>query len=72
MPCLDVTLGERFSSTEVEGLLSLDLSLLQLNGIEMTSDSVNIFIFGFIQLFSGRETQIDKCKRTTRLSACSI
>jgi hypothetical protein len=28
----------------------------------MTSDNINIFGFGFGQLFSGRATQIDQCK----------
>jgi hypothetical protein len=34
----------------------------------MTSYNENIFIFGFGQLFNGRATQIDQCKRAQNSS----
>jgi hypothetical protein len=32
----------------------------------MTSDSVNIFSFGFGQLFNGHATRIDQCKHARK------
>jgi hypothetical protein len=59
-PCLNATIGERLNSAKVSFVCS---SQFLLNGIEMTSDNANIFIFGVCQLFSSSATPINQCKR---------